>query len=392
MSSHSSEGHIFLASPHMSTQGYERAFVQEAFDTNWVAPLGRNVDEFEKEIVAKTGAKAAAALTSGTAALHLALILAGVGAGDVVLCSTLTFSASANPIRYQGAVPFFIDSDRTTWNLSPDALKRAVERLETAGKAPKALILVHLYGMAADLDAILPLCRTHHILLIEDAAESLGTAYRGTCTHGRWKSTGTFGDYGVVSFNGNKIITSSGGGMLLLNTEDAREKAQRARFLATQAREAARHYEHKEIGYNYRMSNVVAGIGRGQLRVLEERVEQKRRIYRFYQERLGGLEGLSLMPLHDWEYSNCWLSCISLSPDCGVEPSDVMAALEADDIEARPVWKPMHLQPVFADCGYEDNGGAAQSLFEHGVCLPSDTKMTESDLERVCAAVRGAWG
>lgn len=374
--------HIYLASPHMSAEGYEQEYIKEAFDTNWIAPLGKNVNEFEKELAAYVGAKDAAALSAGTAAIHLALKAAGVKEGDVVFCQDLTFSATANPIVYEKAVPVFIDSDYRTWNMSPDALERAFETYPGV----KAVLPVHLYGLPADMEQIMDICRRHGVPVIEDAAESLGSYYHG-------QHTGTFGDYGIFSFNGNKIITTSGGGMLVCNLEEekAQERRKKARFWATQAREPARHYEHKEIGYNYRMSNIVAGIGRGQLKVLEQRVEQKRKIFACYQEHLGDLPGVSFMPLHEEERANCWLSVMQLSADCPVRPLDVMIALEKGDIESRPVWKPMHLQPVFAKCGYVDNGNVGTSLFRQGVCLPSDTKMTEEDLKRVCGIIRGLW-
>ena len=374
--------HIYLASPHMSEEGYEQQYVKEAFDTNWIAPLGKNVNEFEKELAAYVGAKDAAALSAGSAALHLALKAAGVKAGDIVFCQDLTFSATANPIAYEKAIPVFIDSDYETWNMSPEALERAFEKYPNV----KAVMPVHLYGLPANMDRIMEICKKHGVPVIEDAAESLGTLY-----HGRY--TGTFGDYGAFSFNGNKIITTSGGGMLVCNLpeEQAKERIAKVRFWATQAREKARHYEHKEIGYNYRMSNIVAGIGRGQMKVLDQRIEQKRHIFAYYQEHLGDLEGLSFMPLHENERANCWLSVIQLTPDCKVCPLDVMVALEQGDIESRPVWKPMHMQPVFADCDYIDNGKVGESLFENGVCLPSDTKMTDEDLKRICTIIRGLW-
>ena len=374
--------HIYLASPHMSEEGYEQQYVKEAFDTNWIAPLGKNVNEFEKELAAYVGAKDAAALSAGSAALHLALKAAGVKAGDIVFCQDLTFSATANPIAYEKAIPVFIDSDYETWNMSPEALERAFEKYPDV----KAVMPVHLYGLPANMDRIMEICKKHGVPVIEDAAESLGTLY-----HGQY--TGTFGDYGAFSFNGNKIITTSGGGMLVCNLpgEQAKERIAKVRFWATQAREKARHYEHKEIGYNYRMSNIVAGIGRGQMKVLDQRIEQKRHIFAYYQEHLGDLEGLSFMPLHENERANCWLSVIQLAPDCKVRPLDVMVALEQGDIESRPVWKPMHMQPVFADCDYIDNGKVGESLFENGVCLPSDTKMTDEDLKRICTIIRGLW-
>ena len=374
--------HIYLASPHMSEEGYEQQYVKEAFDTNWIAPLGKNVNEFEKEMATYVGAKDAAALSAGSAALHLALKAAGVKAGDIVFCQDLTFSATANPIAYEKAIPVFIDSDYETWNMSPEALERAFEKHPNV----KAVMPVHLYGLPANMDRIMEICKKHGVPVIEDAAESLGTLY-----HGRY--TGTFGDYGAFSFNGNKIITTSGGGMLVCNLpeEQAKERIAKVRFWATQAREKARHYEHKEIGYNYRMSNIVAGIGRGQMKVLDQRIEQKRHIFAYYQEHLGDLEGLSFMPLHENERANCWLSVIQLAPHCKVRPLDMIVALEKEDIETRPVWKPMHMQPVFADCDYIDNGKVGESLFENGVCLPSDTKMTDEDLKRICTIIRGLW-
>ncbi len=365
---------IFLSSPHMSDEGYEMAYIQEAFDTNWIAPLGRNVTEFENELAAKVGIKWGAAATSGTAAIHLALKAAGVGEGDIVFCPTLTFAATANPILYQNAVPVFIDSDDETWNMSPVELEKAF------GKYPdvKAVLVVHLYGLSADMDRIAEICRSHGVPLIEDAAESLGTLYKG-------KYTGSIGDYGVFSFNGNKIITTSGGGMLVSNNE---ERIIKVRFWATQSRDQARHYQHSEIGYNYRMSNVVAGIGRGQLKVLDQRVEMKKHIFESYSRELGSLDGVRMMPVNEWNEPNYWLSCLTLSG--WVRPLDVMEALEAENIESRPVWKPMHLQPFFA--GYDFIGeGVAERLFENGVCLPSDTKMTDSDLDRVIRIIRGLW-
>ena len=374
--------HIYLASPHMSEEGYEQQYVKEAFDTNWIAPLGKNVNEFEKELAAYVGAKDAAALSAGSAALHLALKAAGVKAGDIVFCQDLTFSATANPIAYEKAIPVFIDSDYETWNMSPEALERAFEKYPDV----KAVMPVHLYGLPANMDRIMEICKKHGVPVIEDAAESLGSLY-----HGQY--TGTFGDYGAFSFNGNKIITTSGGGMLVCNLseEQAKERIAKVRFWATQAREKARHYEHKEIGYNYRMSNIVAGIGRGQMKVLNQRIEQKRHIFAYYQEHLGDLKGLSFMPLHENERANCWLSVIQLAPDCKVRPLDMIVALEKEDIETRPVWKPMHMQPVFADCDYINNGKVGESLFENGVCLPSDTKMTDEDLKGICTIIRGLW-
>lgn len=390
--------HIFLSSPHISEEGYEQGFIKEAFDTNWIAPLGKNVIEFEKEMVEKLGAGAAVALSAGTAAIHMALKSIGVGADDIVFCQSLTFSATANPITYEKAVPVFIDSDEDTWDMDPKALQKAFEKYEKMGKLPKAVMVVHLYGLCAHIEEIAAICKKYNVPLIEDAAESLGTTYKG-------KYTGTFGDYGIISFNGNKIITSSGGGMLLVNTPDAKERAAKVLFWSTQAREQARWYQHEEIGYNYRMSNIVAGIGRGQLKVLDKRVEQKRAIYEYYKENIGDLPGVTLMPLNEDTFSNCWLTTIQLADDCKVKPLDIMVALEEDDVESRPVWKPLHLQPVFKDCDFvsmmedlhvvdEETGAdssVAGTIFRRGVCMPSDTKMTIEDKERICKVVRALW-
>lgn len=365
---------IYLASPHMSDEGYEMEYIQEAFDTNWIAPLGTNVNEFEKEVASYVGVGHAAALVSGTSAIHLALKAADVGEGDIVFCQSLTFSATANPIIYQNGRPVFIDSDYQTWNMCPKALEEAFEKYPEV----KAVVVVHLYGLSADMDKIVELCKKHNVILIEDAAESLGTTYKG-------QDTGSFGDYGIFSFNGNKIITTSGGGMLVSNNE---ERIQKARFWSTQARDQARHYQHSELGFNYRMSNVVAGIGRGQLKVLDQRVEKKRYIFDFYKRELGHLEGVEFMPINDWNKPNCWLSCMTLSGQ--VRPLDVMEALEKENIESRPVWKPMHLQPFFAEYDYI-GGDVSEKLFENGVCLPSDTKMTDDDLKRICEVVKGLW-
>lgn len=365
---------IFLSSPHMSDEGYEMQYVKEAFDTNWIAPLGENVNGFEKELAEKVGSKAAAALSSGTAAIHLALKAAGVGEGDIVFCPTLTFSATANPIIYQNAIPVFIDSDYETWNMSPKALEEAFKKYPEV----KAVIVVHLYGLSANMDKIMEICKNHNVTVIEDAAESLGTYYKG-------KQTGTFGDYGIFSFNGNKIITTSGGGMLVSNNE---ERIAKTRFWATQSRDQARHYQHSELGFNYRMSNVVAGIGRGQLKVLDQRVAKKRAIYEFYKRELGELEGVEFMPNNDWDEPNYWLSSITLNGK--VRPIDIMDALEKENIESRPVWKPMHLQPFFEKYDFVGEG-ISEKLFESGVCLPSDTKMTEEDLDRVVKTIKELW-
>jgi len=365
---------IFLSSPHMSDEGYEQQYVQEAFDTNWIAPLGENVNQFENELADMVGSKAAAALTSGTAAIHLALKAANVGEGDIVFCSTLTFSATANPIIYQNAIPVFIDSDYETWNMSPKALEEAFEKYPNV----KAVIVVHLYGMSADMDKIVALCKKHNVALIEDAAESLGTYHKG-------KHTGTFGDYGIFSFNGNKIITTSGGGMLVSNNE---ERIAKSRFWATQSRDHARHYQHSELGFNYRMSNVVAGIGRGQLKVLKERVAKKNYILEFYKRELSDLDGIEFMPNNEWNEPNYWLSSMTLFGK--VRPVDVMDALEKENIESRPIWKPMHLQPYFEKYDFVGTD-VSEKLFENGVCLPSDTKITDEDLKRVCEIIKGLW-
>ncbi|ADC49374.1 aminotransferase family protein [Alkalihalophilus pseudofirmus OF4] len=365
---------IFLSSPHMSDEGYEMEYVKEAFDTNWIAPLGENVNGFERELAEKVGSKAAAALSSGTAAIHLALRAAGVGEGDIVFCPTLTFSATANPIIYQNATPAFIDSNYETWNMCPKALEEAFQKYPEV----KAVIVVHLYGLSADMDRIVELCKKHNVVLIEDAAESLGTYYKG-------KHTGTFGDYGIFSFNGNKIITTSGGGMLVSNNEEGIAKA---RFWATQSRDQARHYQHSELGFNYRMSNVVAGIGRGQLKVLDQRVEKKNYIYEFYKRELGELEGVQFMPSNDWDAPNYWLSSMTLTGK--VRPIDIFKTLEAENIESRPVWKPMHMQPFFEKYDYVGTD-VSEKLFENGVCLPSDTKMTEADLEKIVETIKKLW-
>ncbi|WP_265447797.1 DegT/DnrJ/EryC1/StrS family aminotransferase [Acetivibrio straminisolvens] len=362
---------IYLSSPHMSEEGYEKQYINEAFETNWITPLGENVNEFENELAAKVGARAAAALSSGTAAIHMALKAAGVSEGDIVFCPTLTFSATANPIIYQNAIPVFIDSDYETWNMSPDALEEAFRKYPKV----KAVLVVHLYGLSADMDRIVEICRKHDVQLIEDAAESLGTTYKG-------KYTGTIGDYGIYSFNGNKIITTSGGGMLVSNND---ERIAKVKFWATQARDKARHYQHSELGYNYRMSNVVAGIGRGQLKVLDQRVEKKRYIFDFYKRELGFIDEIDFMPINDWNEPNCWLSCITLTGK--VRPLDVIIRLEEENIESRPIWKPMHMQPFFE--GYDYIGSnVSEKIFENGVCLPSDTKMTDDDLYRVVNIIK----
>ena len=365
---------IILTSPHMSDEGYEMEYIQEAFDTNWIAPIGKNVNEFERELALKVGIKSAAANVSGTGAIHMALRAAGVGEGDIVFCPSLTFVASANPIIYQNAIPVFIDSDYKTWNMCPEALKKAFEKYPEV----KAVVVVHLYGLSADMDKIIELCKEYDVCLIEDAAESLGSLYKG-------RYTGTLGDYGIFSFNGNKIITTSGGGMLVSNNE---ERIEKVRFWSTQARDDERHYEHSEVGFNYRMSNVLAGIGRGQLKVLDKRVAKKIYIYEFYKRELKGLEGIEFMPENDWDQPNYWLTCILLNGK--IRPDDVIDILEEDEIESRNIWKPMHMQPLFE--GYDYIGGdVSEKLFENGVCLPSDTKLTDDELFRICNIIKKLW-
>lgn len=367
------ENRIYISSPHMSEEGYEMQYIQEAFDTNWIAPLGKNVNEFENELARYVNIGHAAALSSGTAAIHLALKAVGVGTGDIVFCPTLTFSATANPIIYQNAIPVFIDSDIETWNMSPSALEKAFEKY-----TPKAVMVVHLYGLSADMDRIVSICKNHNVPLIEDAAEALGTLYKG-------KHAGTMGDYGIFSFNGNKIITTSGGGMLISNNC---ERIAKARFWATQSRDKARHYQHSELGFNYRMSNVTAGIGRGQLKVLDERVEKKREIFEYYKRELDYLDGVEMMPINNWNEPNCWLSCMTLHGK--VRPLDIIEALDDENIESRPVWKPMHLQPFFAEYDFIGDG-VSEQLFKNGICLPSDTKMTKKELNRVVEVVKSLW-
>jgi dTDP-4-amino-4,6-dideoxygalactose transaminase len=365
---------IFLASPHMSDEGYEREFVNEAFDTNWIAPLGFHVDGFEKELAERIGSKSAAALNSGTAAIHMALKAVGVAEGDVVFCPTLTFCATANPVIYQDATPVFIDCNLETWNMDPDALEEAFEIYPD----PRAVVVVHLYGLSADMDRIMEICSRHNVPLIEDAAESLGSLYKG-------RQTGTFGAYGAFSFNGNKIITTSGGGMIVSDNE---AKIDKIRFWTSQSRDPARHYQHSELGYNFRLSNVLAGIGRGQLKVLDRRIAKKKHIFEFYSRELAGLEGLEMMPSNEWDNPNYWLTCILLRG--AVRPNDLIDALEREKIEARPVWKPLHMQPLFEACDFIGKG-ESEEIFKNGVCLPSDTKMTEHELKRVCEIIKGLW-
>jgi dTDP-4-amino-4,6-dideoxygalactose transaminase len=373
---------IHLSPPHLGDD--EMLLVAEAFRTNWIAPLGPNVDGFERELEAYTGASHAVALSSGTAALHLALLALGVGSGDVVWVSTLTFAASVFPIRYVGARAVFVDCDRGTWNMDADLVVAALDEAARRGTLPRALVLVHLYGQCADVQPIADSCRAHGVLLIEDAAEALGSRYKG-------RAAGTFGDAGFYSFNGNKIITTSGGGMLV--TPHA-AVADRVRALATQAREPVAHYEHQSIGYNYRLSNVLAGIGRGQLMVLEDRVAARRRVFERYVEGLGELPGIAFMPECTFgspgSRANRWLTTLTIDPlEFGADTEGVRLALAREDIEARPVWKPMHRQPVFAGCDVI-GGAVADSLFANGLCLPSGSSLTVEQQERVMHVVRAA--
>lgn len=369
---------IWLSSPHMG--GNEQKYVNEAFDANWVAPLGPNVDGFEKDIETflNTDVKVAA-LSAGTAALHLALIECGVVYGDEVICQSMTFSASANPIAYCGATPVFIDSEKDTWNMCPVALKEAVEDRISKGKKPKAIIIVHLYGMPAKMDEITAIAAKYDIPVVEDAAEALGSTYKG-------KACGTFGRFGILSFNGNKIITTSGGGALVCHTQEDKDKTV---FLSTQARDNAPHYQHSHIGYNYRMSNIVAGIGRGQMEVLANRVEARRSMSKFYQGLFADIDGVTVFvePTSDY-YSNHWLSAILIdSKITGKTREDLRMALLEDNIESRPLWKPMHMQPVFADAPYYGTD-IAEKLFDDGLCLPSGSNLTEEERERIASKIK----
>lgn len=377
---------IYLSSPTM--HGEEQKFIQEAFDTNWVAPLGPNVNAFEKEMAEYAGIAHASALSAGTAAIHLALRILGIGEGDVVFVPSLTFSATCNPVVYEKGTPVFIDSETDTWNMDPEALKKAFEKYPN----PKAVIVVHLYGTPAKLDEIMEICREHQVPLIEDAAESLSSTYKG-------RHTGTFGKAGIYSFNGNKIITTSGGGMLVSEDEEITRKAT---FLATQARDAARHYQHSQIGYNYRMSNITAGIGRGQLLHLTEHKALKKAIYQQYLKAFADIPEITLNPLNKDGDANCWLTCMTIQEGCEVTPDEVMDALAEQNIESRPIWKPMHLQPVFAECDYitaegsvREMPGAADisaDIFNRGLCLPSDIKNTKEDMELIIDIVRKCFG
>ena len=374
---------IFLSSPTMN--GHEMGYIQEAFDSNWVAPLGENVDEFEREMAAYVGVGHAAALSSGTAALHLAVKLAGIEAGDVVLSSSLTFAATCNPVTYERGRLVFIDSEAETWNMSPAALEEGFRKYPHA----KAVLLTHLYGTPAKMDKIMQICEAHGAVLIEDAAEALGSTYKE-------KNCGALGTYGILSFNGNKIITTSGGGMLLSDDEEAIIKS---RFWATQAREAARHYEHKEIGYNYRMSNIVAGIGRGQMITLEAYKKKKQKIYCHYKEAFSEIHEITMNPMNPDGESNNWLSCMLLNQEAinrGITPLIIIEALEKENIECRPIWKPMNLQPVykkndFIQIELQNGVSVGEDIFNRGVCLPSDIKNTDEDMKRIIKVIKGCF-
>ena len=368
---------IWLSPPHMGNN--EESYVKQAFDTNWIAPLGPNVQAFEKTIEEFVGNDVhAACLSSGTAAIHLALELLGVGRGDEVLCQSFTFSASANPITYLGATPVFIDSEEDTWNISPELLEIAIKDRLKAGKKPKAIVAVHLYGMPYKVQEISEISRKYAIPVVEDSAEALGSSYKGY-------NCGSFGDIGIFSFNGNKIITTSGGGALLCKNKEVKDKAV---FLATQARDNAPHYQHSHIGYNYRMSNVLAGIGRGQMEVLEDRVLARRSNFDYYKKNLSEVAGIEFLDEFEGNYSNRWLTCI-VTPSFDIRER-IRLSLEDENIESRPLWKPMHLQPIFTGAKNYING-VSEQLFEKGLCLPSGSSLNEEDLERICNIVKNVF-
>jgi dTDP-4-amino-4,6-dideoxygalactose transaminase len=367
---------IYLSPPHLD--GREKALMIEAYESNWITTLGPHVESFEREICQKIGIGHAVALSSGTAALHLSMILLGVQRGDEVICSDLTFAATANAIAYCGAKPVFIDSNRSTWNMDPDLLGDEVAACAKNGRLPKAAIIVDLYGQCADYDAILEVCSKYDVPIIEDAAEALGAVYKG-------KAAGKFGIMGVLSFNGNKIITTSGGGMLISDNESYVKKA---RYLASQAREPVPHYQHVQVGYNYRLSNILAAIGRGQLERLEEKIAKRRAINQHYRKTLGDIPGIEFMPEAPYGRSNCWLTVILITPSrFGMDREGMRLALEEENIEARPVWKPMHLQPIFSDCKIR-GGQVSEDFFERGLCLPSGTQLDENDLKRITGIIK----
>ena len=372
---------IFLSSPHMGN--LEKEFIKEAFDTNWIAQLGPNVNSFEKEVAQYVGIDNAAALISGTSAIHLAIKLLGIKEGDVVFCSDLTFAATCNPIIYEKATPVFIDSEYESLNMSPKAFKKAFDVYEEKGIMPKAVIVVHLYGQAANMDEILEICNKYNVPIIEDAAESLGATYKG-------QQTGTFGKYGIYSYNGNKIITTSGGGMLVSNDDESIKKA---RFWATQARDNARYYQHTELGYNYRMSNIVAGIGRGQIRVINERITKKKYIYEKYKEAFKDIPDIDMANICQYGDPNYWLSIATINKESKVKPIDIILKLEENNIESRHVWKPMHMQPYYEKYDFFSSFSyhgisVSEDIFNRGICLPSDTKMSEEEINRVIEIIK----
>jgi dTDP-4-amino-4,6-dideoxygalactose transaminase len=367
---------IYLSSPDMSDENYEMQYIKQAFDSNWIAPLGSNVDGFENEVAKYVGTNYAAALSSGTASIHLALKVLGVTKGDYVFLSAFTFAGTCYPIIYCDAIPVFIDSDYETFNMSPIALEKAFEQMPK----PKAVIVVNLYGQSADYDKIRKICNNYNVPIIEDAAESFGATYKG-------RQTGSFGDIGVFSFNGNKIITTSGGGMLVSDDE---KKVKKVKFLATQARDPAPWYQHSEIGYNYRMSNILAGIGRGQLKVLKDRITKKKYIYEFYKNAFSDNQFIRFMPVAKYGEPNYWLTVITLNENSIVNPMNIIDILKKENIEARTVWKPMQLQPVFIKYRFFsllECSSVCEDIFNRGVCLPSDTKMTDEQLEKVVAII-----
>ena len=378
------EKRIYLASPHMGIE--EEKFVKEAFDTNWIAPLGPNLNGFEREAEEYTGSKNALGLVSGTSAIHLALKASGMKKGDIIFCSSLTFAATCNPIVYEGGTPVFIDSEENSYNLSIKALEKGFKYYKSIGQTVKALIAVHLYGQVCDMDPIIKLCKEYKCILIEDAAEALGATYNG-------KQAGTFGQTGVFSFNGNKIITTSGGGMLI---SDDKELIEKARFWATQAKENERYYQHEELGYNYRMSNVSAGIGRGQLLVLNDRIQKKTEIFELYKKELSDIEEITMQKGLDNSKGNYWLTSMTINEDCKIKPFDVMDRLEKENIESRRFWKPMHLQPYYKDARFfnhndvinEKEMSVSEDLFNRGVCLPSDTKMSVDEQLKVIQIIK----
>ena len=370
---------IWLSTPHMGSS--EAEYIKQAFNTNWIAPLGPNVDGFERDICNFTTSGYSTALSSGTAAIHLGLILLGVSAGDEVICPTFTFAASANPIIYQGATPIFIDSESDTWNMDPEILKEVIEERISKGKKPKAIIVVHLYGMPAKIDELMAIANRYEIPVLEDAAESIGSTFNG-------RHVGTFGKLGALSFNGNKIITTSGGGALISYDENLIIKA---KFLATQARDEAEHYQHSEIGYNYRLSNICAGIGRGQMEVVDDRIAQRRYNFDFYRHAFALIPEIQFNLEKKGFFSNRWLTCLLIKPvDGGIKSEYIRKALSSENIESRPLWKPMHLQPVFKKYPFYGNG-TAENLFNHGLCLPSGSNLSEEDLNRVSLAISGVF-